>query len=230
MRKPRRHCIVQSRTKQKLQVVITYYVCILNILIIYSRQTPVTKVAKYFTANDRSFENRPTAAAAAYDFNGIERDLNKYADKRVMDLYKQTVQTNSKVSLSIKDVGKASTTNNTQCTPRKTLADTDREYDLEFNSRQTDNFNALRQFLTNGEKESKERKSASSIYQKLQARSQKPSASKNTNETSIGLDDSQPATITFKSSYGSYGKPSHNKALLVPRVEFLLFLKELIYE
>ena len=99
-------------------------------------------------------------------FDGIERDLDKYTDKRVKELYKQTVLS---YKATVKDCNQ--TTNNTQWMARKASWENERSIEAKKNTRKT-GFESLKQIINSND--SKENRIPSSIYQKLKAKTQQP--------------------------------------------------------
>ena len=98
---------------------------------------------------------------------GLERDLDKYADKRIKELYRQTL--NAAKGLN-KDSSKAG--GNKAMVTRKTTSEKHLDFDSQTNFRQTDNFEILRKFV--GVDSSKEVvQPPSSTHQKILLRHQR---------------------------------------------------------
>ena len=97
---------------------------------------------------------------------GVERDLDKYADKRIKELYRQTV-------LAAKGGNRDATKafGNRALTPRKTTSEKHLDFDSQLNFRQTDNFEVLRQFIGAGN--GKERQPPAPLQQKPASKHQR---------------------------------------------------------
>lgn len=177
-----------------------------------SKNTPLTtKASKYYTIENQGHEKAL--------FDGIERDLDKYADKRVKEMYKQTV-------LTAKTTNIDQSQTNAQWMTRNTSWDNEPTTDTQKNLRKT-GFDSFKQFIAVAE--GKERKIACSIYQKLKAKAQQPcekisldqlanfclSVSREGDESLNELDGGVPEIGTIKSMNEVFSRPSYQQGRVI---------------